>query len=1256
MSENQTETEATAPLESELGIDSERFDVVFSQVWDSDEDPADRVHIDTEVESEVLDLVDDWAEQIHDSAGNPGGSDDGLFLVIEGAQATGKTTMTRFIRNQLDPTENPGQSNIPMIIPVWDSTDPNPTSFKYRGLLQEQGRRVFEELNVPGIDEKVRLLNGMDAELSEEQLSRVGEQYGTNPEQIKGILGEYGFEDGEYDAKEVVKQLASEGYLFLFIFDEMVSENDAGKAKSVLKWFKDHLYPYVGLVLFSHPDVSSAIKSEMQDQATRRNIDRTLEIAGDSYDIKEDIVINIRRKQHRIVDLEKLLRNYFSEVYIEEEHPEFGPLTEENIEWMNDLLAAGGLIGNLVNGINTAIERYAEDRANGNQDRKIGVYLFDECSRHMSHVQIKQKLAGNSDLDPNEDSEVAWKAKELITRTISLEEVNESIKAELEENRCLIEDPESGELRLNPYLANYEESDLSRPRETVSRTDDEEEDELATYRETVQGFSDDKADDRGTLRRNVDVGLSTLLERLNSEQINIAKSSTLTLPGGKTPKSDFVEIIGSSTTGRAEKIEIGDGDLADYDYRFLLTTLFSDESLNDPDIRDEIQEWFSGDNGVLIITNKDESEITEPDWFENSIGRQQWRDNEYTWGDATRIINVNRLRDLLGLYRHLQEEDFEDDSKILAEIRRLSDQSQFPELPDFDNVVTDLYEEASKSVRDIHEEIYEKYDGPTVQEAEAFSAILEEVKDRGFISDSVLDELREEHGVEIESLIDKGAVKEFTTEEDRTVVYLKEDFGSASKLGRVGDKRDLFPVGPEVFEILEEFQDMESDRITRSNDEISTRLENLEARIELLDFFLYDEDKISDIESKIENSDVDVFDDVLDQISNARDTDEEDFNLVREKFEADQELWSKIQDLDVDDDISPIHRELFYAKLPKQPPNWAEDYLDDDRQYPLLVYNLYETIQEVLEELNSLDESVSEDFKDQSGDLDTYRSNIEDFLDIDSDSNGEEVELKDSNSEDLTELSKDEIKEFDYEGYIADIAENESKRSNLTSATSLLTRVDNIRQNFVESTGKESLDEIDHDTASGYTDVGRKIAQRLLDDDVLFEDDSDEPELVIQDFKEFCDQIKKLLQDSEQKRILEEREAEEKARVESVPGDGIDAKIEHLEQKTDDLEDAERYLKLKEEHCEVCKSDWEDLSPDRKDEIGEELDRMREEYPDVDFSLDSIDDAKEEAEEKKETTEDVEEELNEIRTAKNQIDLSEYTSELGDLREKYASD
>ena len=1225
-------------LENKLGIDADRFDTIFSQVWGTEENPEDRVHIDTEVESEVIRLIDKWVET-RDNRSNQKGDEDGLFLVIEGAQATGKTTMTRYIKNKLDPTKNPDRANIPILIPIWDALDPNPTPFKYRQMLQTEGKSAFEQLDIPDIGEKINLLNGMGVEITDEQLTRWGEDVDLNPDQARTFLGNIGYEDGDYQPKEVVKELAESGYYFVFIIDEMVPKSKAEEAESIVKWFKDHLSPHVALVVFCHPEVSGKIKDGMQDQATRRNIDGKLEIAGEEFDIKQNIAVNIRRKQHEIIDLHMLLRKYFDEVYINDDHPEYGPLTKQNIEWMDELLSAGGLIGNLVNGINEGIKGYASD-LEGEED-KIGVYLFDQCSRHMKHVQIKQRFEAHSDLDPSESSEIIWRAKELITRSIEINDLSDTGTEELLDARVLIQEPDSDELQLNPSLTKYEEADISTPSST---TTEPETDELATYNETIQRFSDDRASDRETLRGNLDVAISSLIERINSQQINVASSSKLALPGEESPTSDYVELVRHSTDGRAEKLEIEDGELSGYGYRYLVTSLFDDESLSDPDLRDEIQGWFDEDNGIIIVTNKDE--VDEPDWFEDEIERQQWRDKEYTWGEITQIVHADRLRELMGLYRHLQEQDPENDSEALTEIERLSN---LPGQFDVHELVNTLYEDSSKAVKDIHDNTYEKYDGPKIREAEAFAAVLDEVKDKGFISSDDLDELRDDFGVELESLSDKDALKKFTTDEG-TVIYLKEDFGSASKIGRVGDLRDLFPVGPQVFEQLNEFHEMEDGRVQRDDDEITDKLDGLEDKIKLIDFFIYDDSELSDIQDEIEDSDVDVFSDLSSKISAAKSIDEEDFDLVREHFQSDKQLWEKIQDLDVEDGISPIHRALFYAKLPKQPPNWAEDYLDEDRDYPSLIYNLHSDIQDILKEIDETKEEVSSGFEDESEELEDLRSKLEDFVGIESD--GEEIELDESNSDEVASLSDDDLKEFDFEALIKEIAENEAKRSNLGKATGHLTRVDGVRKDFDDDTDYDSLEDIDHEQAEDYLDVGQSIAERLLDDDVLFSD-TDEPEMVLNDFKKFCNLITTLLVDSAKLSKLESRRNELLEDVESIPGGDINEKIQHLRDKEEDLETSQRYLKLKEEHCDVCKSEWEDLSPERKEEIEEELDRMEEEYPDVALSLDQIETEIEQAEEDKEEVQEVKSELSEVKDAISEIDLSDSVGKLDELEEKY---
>lgn len=1229
-------------LQTELNIDPDRFDIVFSQVWDDDENPEDRVHIITEVETEILNLVDDWTDQIHDASSRDGAGD-GLFLVIEGAQATGKTTMTRYISNNLDPVKNPDRSNIPIVIPVWDSTTPNPSPLHYRQRIQSEGRKVFQDLEVPDIEKKTNALNGMGVEFDDDQLAEWGRSANVNAEQVKTILGQAVSGGEEYEAKEVMKSLAQDGYFFIFVFDEMVSENDANEAKSVLKWFKDHLYPYVGLVLFCHPDVSSAIKSEMQDQATRRNIDHRLEIAGETYDIKEDIVINIRGKQDQIIDLSKLLQNYFSEVYLDEAHPDFGPLDEANIDWMKSLLGAGGLIGNLIDGVNKAIQDYAEDRSEGNEQKRIGTYLFDECGRKMRHVQIKQRFEAHSDLDPTESSETVWRAKELITQSIKISDLSDSETEELLDVRVLIQEPNSDEIELNPSLIKYEEADISITSNN-STSSEPGTDELATYNETIQRFSDEKASDREALRGNLDVAISSLIERINSQRINIASSCKLALPGEESPASDYVELVRHSTDGRAEKLEVEDGELSGYGYRYLVTSLFNDESLSDPDLKDEIQSWFGKDNGIIIVTNKDE--VDEPDWFEDKIGRQQWRDNEYTWGEITQIVYVDRLRELMGIYRHLQEQDPENDSEALTEIERLSN---LPGKFDVHELIKTLYEDSSKAVKDIHDNIYGKYDGPKIQEAEAFVAVLEEIKDNGFISNEDLDELRDDYGVELESLSDKDALKKFTTD-GGTVIYLKEDFGSASKVSRVGDSRDLFPVGPSVFEQLSEFREMEDGRVQRGDDEISDKLDDLENKIELIDFFIYDDGKLSDIQETIDDTDINVFGDLESKISTAKGVDKEDFELVREQFQTDKQLWEKIQKLDVDDGISPIHRALFYAKLPKQPPSWAEEYLDDDRDYPSLIYTIHTDTKRVLDEIDETNDEVASGFENDSEDLENLRDDLEDFVGIELD--GDDIDINESNSEEVAKLSNDDLKDFDFESLIHEIAENQTKRSNIGRASGHLTRADGARENFLEEFKYDSLDEIDYDQAEDYLDVGQNIARKLLDDDVLFSD-TDEPEIIVRDFKKFCKLIRKLLNDSKELSTLESRREELLGKVESIPGVDVNEKIQHLEDEEDDLETAQRYLKLKEEHCDVCKSEWEDLSSERRKEIKDELDRMESDYPGVTFSLDQIGGEIEQVADNKKEADEVRSNLEEVEEEIDNIDLSEITDKLDSLEQKY---
>lgn len=1251
MPEQTTEEHA---LDDELSIDRERFDTVFSEVWDTDQDPDDRVHIVTDVETEVLRVVEDWVDQVHaHAAADRDGDPDSLYMVIEGAQATGKTTMTRYIKNQLDPLIHSERRDIPMILPIYDSTDPNQTPLKYRNLMQAEGRRVFEELDefVPDIDDKIALLNSMSAEFSDERIREFGDAWGVPDEAVRGILGDAGYGGGDREPKEIVRELAQDGYVFLFVFDEMVSgsEQDKASVQSVLKWFKDHLGGYVGFVLFCHSPVSNAIRSEIHDQARRRNMDANLEIAGEQHDITEEVIINIRSKQDRIIDLPRLLEEYFAAVATDDDVDTYGPFTEANVQWMNSLLEAGGLIGNLIDGINPTVKQYAQARAAGDGEKKIGAYLFDECSRSMSHVGPSQLLEAHTELDPREDNSIVWRAKELITRSITVPDLEEDERAALEDARVLIPATDEDGLELNPSLVDYERVDLSTDDSSRTTSETPEPDFLTVYEETVRSYTEHQADsdDREQLRRTIEISVSTLLEYLNSRQVNTANSGTLTLPGQEEEARDYMEIGGAGTMGGANKLQITDGEYAEYGYSFLTYTLFDDESLNDPETQDVITDHYSGENGIIILTDRDPDSIDRPDWFRDEIDRQHWDESAFTWDDIVQIVHLDSLRDILGVYRHLQDRDIEEDSQALTEIDRLDG---FPTTPGLNDQLDRLHRDMVASIRTIHDNIYSKYDGPTLPEAEAFAALVEAVQAKGFISQQDLEPYREDYGFAIASLTDKGAL--VTVGDDPQVVFLQEDFGHVSKLQErnVSGKSDLFPVAPAIFERLERFQEMEQNRVRHDDDEITDVLDELENKIELIDFFRFDENRLQDIETAIDDTDVEVFGDVRDAIEAARDTAEEDAEAVKTTFNADQELWEEISELEVDTDISPIHRALFFAKLNEEPPRGVEDYLDTAEDYPDLLFDLYRDIEAVLEELDTTRESVEDGFTRESEELNDVAEGLSAFLGLEFDN--DEAELDNGDVSDLQDLSLEDLRDVDFESRISSVARDEEKRENLTQAIRLLGQVENAVDNHLkEGLGIDAIDDIEAEVAQAYIPVGREIVRRLFEDDILFAD-TDQPEIMVRESKQFCEQLAQLVEQSQEKERIEDDLTEHREQVADVHGETLGEKITFLERKAEDLQEAQRLLQLQSGHCDLCQTEWESLTTERQEEIDDRITEIEDEYGEA-LSLEELDDLIDTTQDRSDSVEEVQRQINELEDELADIDLRGPSDALDDLKEKY---
>jgi len=1232
-------------LETELNIDPDRFETVFHGVWE-EEDPEERVHVTTEVETEIIRVVDEWANHVHETAG--GGSTDGFFLMIQGAEATGKTTMTRYIRNQLSAVDNPGRRDIPLIIPIYDNIDPNQTPYKYRSLLTNWGRQVFESLDdfVPDIDEKIAALNSMSAELPDEQVERLADEWDATEQQVKGILGSQQ-SGGDQKPEEVMSDLAEEGFVFLFIMDEMVSSEDKAEAQSIIKWFKDHLSPYVGFVLFCHPDVSDAIRGEMRDQLRRRNYDASLEIAGDTSHLNEDILIDIRGEQDRIIDLHHLLQSYFAEVSLDGAE-DYGPFSEANVEWMNSLLQSGGLIGNLIDGIKPAVKDYARALADGDDEKGVGVYLFDECSR-MEHVRVRERLE-STDLDPRADDPIVWRAKELITRSIEIDDLEPDEAEALEKSRVLFEDSESGELQINPSLVDYEAVE---PPEPTQPTTEPEEDLLEVYEETLYGFTDRATDpdEQEELRRNIEMGVSRLVGHLNSRQVNIANRGGLALPGQSHASTEYMELAIDRTAGRANKLQVADGEYSDYGYSFLTYALLDTESLSSPQVRDDITDLYDGENGILLLTDKDPGDVDEPDWFDDDIDRQHWNDPAFQWGDIIEIVHVDSLREVLGVYQHISNQGVEEDSEVLEEIDRLDSEPTTPQLYE---LLDDMYNDIASSIQTIHNQIYAKYDGPTLPEAEAFTEVLEEVQEKGFISQEDVDQHREEYGFELNSLEEKGAIIVVNDDSD-SVVFLQKDFGHVSKLaGRnISGADDLFPVPAAVFDELEDFREMEDSPRAYGEDDIEDALSTLEDKEEWIDYFLFDEDVVADITEAIEDTDVDVFSDVTSTISTAWETEEEDFNAVCDTLSADRDLWDQISDLDVDSEISPIHRALFYAKLHEEAPSWAEDYLDTDGEHPDLFFELHTQIGTILEELDKVKDDVESGFAGESDEFSDLCGKIAEFMAIDL--GNDDVELSNSDVDELQAKDLDALQDVDFGERISAIAANEQKRANLSRATRFLSNAYSAIEDDLEvGLDVDSIEDIDVDVAEEYIPIGKAIARRLIEDEIVFKD-SNEPDLVVGEMEQLCENLNDLVQDSATKDLLEGKLDDQWERIEDISGDTIEEKKTHLEEKEDALEEAKRLLKLKDGHCELCRTEWENLTDERQKEITENIEGHEEEY-DISLSLETVDDLMDAVEENKDTVENAESQISSIQSRLDDINLEEYHEELSDLQEKYESD
>ncbi len=960
-------------LQPVFGIDPKRFNQTFAEYWQDKDSSENRVHVETIVEREVIDAVDEWSNRIYQEAQ----SDDqntGLFLIIEGAQATGKTAMTRYIRDQLDPLENTSRQNLPIVLPIWQKSDSNPSSYKYLQQLQDEGEEYLKELeNVPDLDKKLQLLEQISTQLSEEELSALTDGTDISGTQFQKLAEQAGFFEGEMNPSDVVSELTSKGYTFVFIFDEMVPSHAKEEAQNVLKWFEKHLNPHVGFVLFCHPDISSITRDDMFDQMRRRNGDITLDIAGTEHRLDENHIINIRGRQDELIDLRQLLNEYFDDVYLDEPEEKYGPFTEANLEWMNSLLGAHGLIGNLIDGVGSAMKRYAKDANESNEYGNIGAYLYDECDRAMKSARLKTAFRSVSSLDPDDRTEDVAIAKELIVGSRSVDELTNKQKETLEDALVLYED--DGDLKIHPKLLdpNFGTSDSDIESDSRERLIDE-------YLRKAEEFESELEDaDRDELRHDIEDALIDVIEWFGTQRANITDRSTLSVPGLDRPTFAETTFSRVETGGQAEKIQPSSGGLEQYEGEFLTFVLFKDESLADSGIKSKIQDLYNKDyrdSGVFVFTDEPPENWENPDWLTDQISTHRQWTPDYTWGDVVERVYVPNLQEPRTISRICDNRNYETVVDRISAIQALSEDHLAPDLyGNFIQLASQLHEGAIN----LQDNIYQKYDGPTLPEAKALKEVKKLVEEHGFITVDDLIGLRGDYRHELEALIDSGGLKEIEGTGD-TFVFLADEYGGISHLtGRsVDDLRNLRPIPVPVLEELEEIAEMQEDlQSVYQNQDIKDALTELEEAESLINYFVTKDKKLEQLTEEM--TDISSLTPVRDDmVSVVDDFNYDAYSRITPMLDTDRKIWNEIQELE-DADISDIHRTLFYARLVEKTPDAAEEYLDDDEYYPYLLYESEEQIRDVLVQLQNKESEKVSSYESQTESLTEKRREVRTF-------------------------------------------------------------------------------------------------------------------------------------------------------------------------------------------------------------------------------------------------------------------------------------
>lgn len=226
---------------------------------------------------------------------------------------------------------------------------------------------------------------------------------------------------------------------------------------------------------------------------------------------------------------------------------------------------------------------------------------------------------------------------------------------------------------------------------------------------------------------------------------------------------------------------------------------------------------------------------------------------------------------------------------------------------------------------------------------------------------------------------------------------------------------------------------------------------------------------------------------------------------------------------------------------------------------------------------------------------------------------------------DPTEHSATELAAGQYIDALNEITSLNSKIENIQNATTFISRVESAVEKIEDECDIDKFSELEDELEVKHVKVGRTIFEKLDDTDVLYQS-SDRPKKLQEDFEDFCDAIVEEYSTRKQIESLRKNKNDITNKLGSYPGGTPTETLNLLREKLNDYEDAQHLLTIKDGQCDLCKTKWGELDPDRQQEITDSLNEYEDEYGNLEE--DKIEDKIDQIEDDIKTVDELKDDLN----------------------------